>query len=163
MIEEILDISTPDGMMSVIAKRPGGDGPFPVVVLFHDGPGIREATHDVVRRIAAAGYYGLAPDRYHRYGRFVHVDPGDLMAAAPDSELMRSFFGMVMATTDDLVRRDVAALLDHLAAEPAAKQGPMGCIGYCNGVRTVLRAMSDHPDKFAAGVGLHPSFWSFPI
>lgn len=162
MIEDILVISTPDGDMGVVAKRPAGDGPFPVVVLFHDGPGVRDATHDVVRRIAGAGYYVVAPDRYHRHGRFVYVEPRDLMAAAPDSELMQRFFSMVMATTDDLVRADVDALLCHLASDPAARQGPMGCIGYCNGVRTVLRAMSDHPDQLTAGVGLHPSFCVSP-
>ena len=34
----------------------------------------------------------------------------------------------------------------------------MGCIGYCIGARSVLRAMLDHPDEFAAGVALHPSY-----
>ena len=34
----------------------------------------------------------------------------------------------------------------------------MGCIGYCIGARSVLRTMANHPDLFAAGVGLHPSF-----
>lgn len=158
MIEEILEIHTAEGAMATIAKRPEGGGPFPVVVLFHDGPGIREATHDVVRRIAGAGYYVVAPDRYHRFGRFVHVRPEDLIAAGRDSELMRSFFGMVMATTDGHVRADVNSLLGHLASDPAARRWPMGGIGYCNGVRAMLRTMSQHPDDFAAGVGLHPSF-----
>lgn len=158
MIEQILEVPTRDGVMGVLTKRPEGDGPFPVVVLFHDGPGIREATHDVVRRIARAGYFVVAPDRYHRFGRFVYVKPEDLIAAGRDSELMKNFFAMVMATTDELIRSDVNALLQHLDSDPVARKGAMGCIGYCNGARTVLRTMAEHPSRFAAGVGLHPSF-----
>ena len=65
---------------------------------------------------------------------------------------------MVMATTDDLVRADVDALLSHLVSDPSVRRGPIGCIGYCNGVRYLLRTMSQRPDLFAAGAGLHPSF-----
>lgn len=159
MFEQTLDLPTPDGVMGVIVKHPYGDGPFPAVLLFHDGPGVREATHYVARHFAAAGYYVVVPDRYHRFGRFVHVAPEDLMAAGRDSDLTRNFFRMVMATTDDHVRADVDAVLDHLAADPRVRPGSvMGCVGYCNGVRSVLRAMSDRPGLFVAGVGLHPSF-----
>jgi carboxymethylenebutenolidase len=159
MLEEILDLTTPDGVM---VKNLDGEGPFPVVLLFHDGPGVREATHSVVRRFADAGYYVVAPDRYHRHGRFVHVEPDALIAARPDSKLMQDFFKMVMSTTDDHVRDDVVALLDHLVSAPLAKQGEMGCVGYCNGARAVLRTMSEHPSRFVAGVGFHPSFCVSP-
>jgi carboxymethylenebutenolidase len=162
MLEEIVDITTQDGAMGVIVKHPDGSGPFPVVLLFHDGPGVREATHSVVRRFAQAGYYVVAPDRYYRHGRFVHVEPEALIAAGPDSQLMHDFFRMVMSTTDDCVRNDVDALLDHLISVPLANQGWMGCVGYCDGARAVLRTMSERPTKFVAGVGLHPSFCVSP-
>jgi carboxymethylenebutenolidase len=158
MIEEILTIPTPDGNMSAVAKRPEGSGPFPVVVLFHDGPGVRPSTHDVVRRVAEAGYYVVSPDRYHRNGQFVHMEPEELFALSQDSPEFKSFMGMLMGTSDDMVRSDLNALLGYLAADPAARPAPMGCIGYCIGARSVLRAMADHPDIFKAGVGMHPSF-----
>jgi dienelactone hydrolase len=158
VIERILDIPTADGTMGVIVKHPDGEGPFPVVLFFHDGPGLREATHHSARGLADAGFYVASPDRYHRFGRFVSVRPEDLIASGPKSELMQSFFSMVMATTDDLVRADVDALLSHLVSDPSARRGPIGCIGYCNGVRYLLRTMSQRPDLFAAGAGLRPSF-----
>jgi carboxymethylenebutenolidase len=34
----------------------------------------------------------------------------------------------------------------------------MGAIGFCIGGRSVLRTIADHPDKFRAGVGFHPSY-----
>src|SRR3569832_1400937 len=154
----ILELPTADGTIAVLTERPDGDGPFPVVVMFHDGPGIREATQRTARRLADAGYYVLVPDRYHRHGRFMHVLPEELIAAGRESALMRTFFGMVMAVTDEHVRADLAVLLSHLPTDPAARKAPMGCIGYCNGVRFLLQAMSENPGTFAAGVGLHPSF-----
>lgn len=158
MIETILTVPTPDGDMSVVAKRPDGSGPFGVVVLFHDGPGVRASTHDVVRRVAEAGYYVVSPDRYHRHGQFVHMEPERLFSLGQDSDEFKAFMGMLMGTTDDMVRSDLNALLAHLANDPAAKAAPMGTIGYCIGARSVLRACADHPDRFAAGVGMHPSF-----
>jgi carboxymethylenebutenolidase len=162
MFEQVLELSTSDGVMGVVAKHPDNATPRPVILMFHDGPGVRTATHEVVRRIAVAGYYVVAPDRYYRHGRFVHHEPEELIAAGPDSRLMRDFFAMVMDTTDEMVRADVDALLGHLASDPLARQGAMGCIGYCNGARSVLRAMDDHPGRITAGVGLHPSFCVSP-
>jgi carboxymethylenebutenolidase len=158
MHEQILTVTTPDGDMSVVAKHPDGDGPFPVVVLFHDGPGVRPSTHDVVRRVAEAGYYVVSPDRYHRNGQFVHMEPEQLFALPQDSPEFKQFMGMLMGTTDDMVRSDVDALLSHLDGDNAARPAPMGCIGYCIGARSVVRAMADHPERFKAGVGMHPSF-----
>lgn len=158
MNEQILDITTPDGDMAVVTARPDGDGPFPVVVLFHDGPGVRPSTYDVARRIAEAGYYVVSPDRYHRNGRFVHMEPEELFSLGQDSAEFKAFMGMLMGTNEDMVASDRDALLAHLATDPAAKDGPMGAVGQCIGARSVLRAMADHPDRFAAGVGFHPSF-----
>lgn len=158
MVEDTLELETADGPMAVLRKRPTGEGPFPVVMMFHDGPGIRAATHAVGSTLAAAGFYVVVPDRYHRFGRFVSVDPEALIAAGHDSELMRSFFAMVTATTDDQVMLDVEALLAALAHDPVASSAAYGCIGYCNGARTVLRVMSQHPQRFQAGAALHPSF-----
>ena len=75
MIEAELTIRTADGEQTVVTKRPDGDGPIPVVVMFHDGPGMREGNHHVARRIAEAGYYAFVPDRYYRKGKFVPRRP----------------------------------------------------------------------------------------
>lgn len=49
LLEEIIDTGTNDGEMAVLVKQPAGqpDGgrDWPTVVIFHDGPGIRTATH----------------------------------------------------------------------------------------------------------------------
>ena len=80
------------------------------------------------------------------------------MRSHPESDQVKQFFSMFMATTDELVAKDTAALLAHLATDTAARTGSMGCIGYCIGARSVLRAVGAHPEVFTAAVGQHPSF-----
>lgn len=154
MIENLIELETADGVQAVLAKRPDEHGPFPVVVMFHDGPGMRDATHEVMRRIAQEGYYVVCPDRYHRLGRQLHVDPADM----GDPEVRSTMFGWLMGTSEDEVARDLAALVTYIETDPAATDGPRGCIGYCIGARSVLRSLKDHPEIFAAGVTFHPSF-----
>ena len=81
MQEEIRSITTPDGTQSVLVKSPDGDGPFPVVVMYHDGPGVRPSTHEVARRVAEAGYLVAVPDRYYRRAQCFHIEPEDLVLA----------------------------------------------------------------------------------
>jgi carboxymethylenebutenolidase len=57
-----------------------------------------------------------------------------------------------------MVDSDLAAVFDHLKADGAAADGPMGCIGYCIGARSVVVTMARHGDRFAAGAGMHPSY-----
>lgn len=75
-----------------------------------------------------------------------------------DEATQARFWQVLMETTDDDVAADLAALLTFVADDPAARPGAMGCIGYCIGARSVLRTVTADPDRFPAGVGLHPSF-----
>jgi carboxymethylenebutenolidase len=153
MLKEcILEIETKSGIMGVLSSSP--DGEFaPLVIMFHDGPGVREATWEAMRRFSSAGFRVLCPDRYNRFGRFVHFSPEDLMQAGRGSELMSRFFGMVTATTDEMIAEDLAALLKE-----TAPQEPFACIGFCNGVRSLLRTLHDYKQRGIAGIGFHPSF-----
>jgi carboxymethylenebutenolidase len=157
MIESVIQLDTGEGIQTVLAKHPDEHGPFPVVVMFHDGPGMREATHEVMRRIAQEGYYVVAPDRYHRLGEQLNVEPAEMFKPG-NEELRNRMFGWLMGTSEDSVATDLAALLAHLATDPAATDGPRGCVGYCIGARSVLRSLKDHPEAFAAGATFHPSF-----
>jgi carboxymethylenebutenolidase len=154
MVEETLTLSTPDGEMGVHIRRPDGDGPFPVVVYFHHGPGLDDGSKESMQWLADEGYYVISHDRYHReepWFRFRREDRAD-------QDAFQRFWGILTGTTDAMVDVDVRAVLDHVAADPAARGERLGCIGFCIGARSVVRAMADHPDTFAAGSGLHPSF-----
>ena len=144
-------ITSPSGPMGIHVVRPDGDGPFPVVVFFHHGPGLEEGSKDTMARIAEWGYYVITHDRYHRAEEWYQ------MAGTSDDD-MKKMFGLVLGTTEEEVAEDLAAVLDWLPSDPAASTGAMGCIGYCIGARSVLVTLGARGDQFRAGVGLHPSF-----
>ena len=65
-MNETHTLTTPDGDMDVHVVRPDGDGPFPVVVFFHHGPGLDGPSKETMQMLADAGYYVISHDRYHR-------------------------------------------------------------------------------------------------
>ena len=159
MTEQMLSIPTPDGDMGAYVRRPDGDGPFPVIVYFHHGPGLDEGSKESMQRLANEGYYVVSPDRYHREGAWLTFDPAAMGSGTPEGKALRErMFSILLGTTDDMVESDLKALLTALDGEAAARSAPMGCIGFCIGARSVLRTIAAHPDVFTAGVALHPSF-----
>jgi carboxymethylenebutenolidase len=152
MVEQTETLATEDGPMGVHIVRPDGDGPFPVVVYFHHGPGLDAGSKQSMGWIAEAGYYVISHDRYHREEPWFHLTDRN------DEGAMQRFWGVLMGTTDAMVATDLAAVLAHVDGDPAAREAPMGCIGFCIGARSVLRTITADPDRFPVGVGMHPSF-----
>jgi carboxymethylenebutenolidase len=151
-VEQWHTVDTADGPMGLYVVRPDGDGPNPVVVSFHHGPGLDAGSREAMARIAAWGYYVVSHDRYHRDAEWYVMD-----RSAATEEDQKRFFEMFIAASDERVSADVGALLGFVADDPAAGPAPMGCIGYCIGGRSVLRALAERPDIFRVGVALHPS------
>src|SRR4051812_9264003 len=68
MIEQQVEIATPDGHVTTFISHPERDGPHPVILFYMDAPGIREELRDMARRLAACGYYVMLPNLYYRSG-----------------------------------------------------------------------------------------------
>jgi carboxymethylenebutenolidase len=149
-------IKTSDGEMTTFVVHPDQGGPFPVVLVYMDGLGLRDELRGIGRRIADAGYFVAIPDLYYRFGDGITFDARALQD--PESGEMQRMFGYVQRVDDHAVMEDTRAILDQLANESSASGGPMGCVGFCLGGRLVVRAMTTFPDVFAAGSALHPSF-----
>jgi carboxymethylenebutenolidase len=156
-LNETRNITTKDGEMGLVVSHPDGDGPFPVVLFFHHGPGLDEGSKEIVQLISEAGYYVIAPDRYYRHGQFLVFNMRELMSPGADPAAAQTFRRIFAETTDDLVEDDVESVLEHLNDDPRARPAPIGCIGYCIGGRSVLRTIAAHPDIFTVGIALHPS------
>lgn len=140
--------------MGIHVVRPDDGGPHPVIVLFHHGPGLDDGSKEAMQMIADRGYYVVSHDRYHRETPWLLITP-EMRA---DQEAMQRFFGILVGTSDDMVDADLAAVLAHVDTDPAARGGATGCIGYCIGARSVVVTLARHTDRFAAGVGMHPSY-----
>jgi carboxymethylenebutenolidase len=154
MSHQTIEIATDDGKCPAHVFRPSGKGPWPGLLFFMDGIGIRPAMFEMGEKMASAGYYVLLPDLFYRGGPYepmdakkVFVDP-DLRAA-----LIKKLTGLVSI---ELTMRDTKAFLAHLASQPEVKPGMIGTTGYCMGGRMALAAAGHFPDRFAAAAAFHP-------
>ena len=125
---------------------------WPAVVIFHDGPGIRNATHEFMRKLAGAGYIVITPDLYHRNGRMIGYEPAEVQA---DPSLRERMWAMLSKLTDDGIQHDFDCAI---AAAGVPADTKVGVLGFCLGARAVVRTMTRLPGRVAAGATWHPSF-----
>jgi carboxymethylenebutenolidase len=149
---EIVDAATPEGPMAILHKRPDSEATWPKVVMFHDGPGVRNATHQFAAKLAAAGYDVAVPDLYHRHGRLIGFEPHEREA---DPTLVERLWELLRSLTDDGMQADLDATLDRLDIAPSDK---LGVIGFCVGARAAFRTLMRMPQQFVVGAMWHPSF-----
>ncbi len=154
--ESILETTSDGAPMAVPRMRPAVGGRHPLVVMFMDKPGIREALHVYGRRLASNGYDVILPDLYHRHGRMIGYGP-EVLAANPGAQ--DQLMMLLMSLTDEGIQNDLDAALEAVAADrPAGSVESVGCVGFCLGARAVFRAMMRLPGQFTAGAMWHPSF-----
>src|SRR5271168_4734937 len=122
MIEETLDIVTPDGAMETFIVHPD-HGASPPVLLLMDAPGIREELRDMASRLASVGYYVLLPNLYYRAGRDTIYGLDVLQEGSAEQQRMRA---VRTKMTIPPVMEDVAAMLAFAGGQAAAKPGPAG-------------------------------------
>jgi carboxymethylenebutenolidase len=65
-----VEIRTADGVCPSYLFHPTGGGPWPAVLMYMDGVGIRPAMLEVGERLATHGYLVLLPDLFYRAGPY---------------------------------------------------------------------------------------------
>src|SRR5579862_7190546 len=148
MIERTIDIPTKDGATTTFVVHPERGGPFPVIVFYMDAPAIREELRDMARRFATSGYYVVLPNLYYREGV---MEIGPLGDAAVRERMMQLMNGLSI----DMVMSDVDGLLAFIDADPAARKGPMGAVGYCMSGQFSINAAGNHPDRIKAAASMY--------
>lgn len=153
MHEQEIRVRTADGEMSTFVAHPDQGGPFPVAIVYMDGVGYREQVKDNARRFAAAGYYCVVPDLFHRAGEKLTFD----FSRMGDESYRERLMGIMRGVTPDAVGADTEAVLEAIAGDPAAAvDGPKVCVGYCMGARAALHVAAAMADQFVAAAGIHP-------
>ncbi len=150
---EKIEIATRDGKCPSYVFRPDGSGPWPAVLVFMDGVGIRPAMLEIGERLAQNGYFVLLPDVFYRSGPYAPMDPAVVFSTPEErKKLIDTFFSKATAAN---VMNDTATFLDWLAAQPDVEPGAIGTTGYCMGGRLSLVAAGTFPDRIAAAASYH--------
>lgn len=148
MLEKMITVAAEGGVMEAFVAHPEEAVPAPVVVFFHNAGGLSSHFRDMVRRVAATGYYCVAPNLYYRLG--TQVFDSD----SKDEATLRAKKAASSGLRNDFVLADTGSLLKFLEMEPAADRGPKACIGYCMGGRFAVIAAENHPQHFRATASL---------
>jgi carboxymethylenebutenolidase len=148
MIERQIDIPTADGATTTFICHPERGGPHPPILFFMDAPAIREELRDMARRLGTAGYYVMLPNLYYRAGV---MELGSL--AEPG--MRDRMFGYMNGLSIDMVMSDARALIDFADADPAARPGSIGALGYCMSGQFAINAAGTFPDRVAAAASLY--------
>jgi carboxymethylenebutenolidase len=102
--------------LKAYAARPTGSGPWPGVVALHEAFGVDEIIRRQVDRLAAAGYFGVAPDLFS--------DGGPRRCLVGTFRALFSGHGKAYA--------DIEAARRHVLDDPECS-GKVGIIGFCMG------------------------------
>ena len=147
MIERQVEITTGEGEMTTFVFHPEEDGPHPVVLYLMDGPSIRTALKDMASRLATAGYYVLLPYLFYRGGPFREFDMSD-----EDMHARQELMGTVTPTN---IVGDAEALLAFADADPAARGGDVGVVGFCMSGGLAISVARALPERVAAAASIH--------
>lgn len=150
---EKIELQTREGRCPTYVYRPAGKGPFPAVLVYMDGVGIRPAMLEIGERLAAHGYYSVVPDLFYRSGPYAPMNAATVFTDPEQRKvLLEKFFKHVSPAN---FMADTQAVLDHLAAQPDVQPGPIGVTGYCMGGLMALTAAGTYPERIAAAASFH--------
>ena len=121
-------------------------GSRPVVLFLMDAPGKREELHDMVRRLASAGYFVILSNLYYRQVPAFNVfETGD----------RDRMFELMNSLTNAMVVEDAKAMLAFAAGEAAADTSRVGVVGYCMSGPFALMVGAGLPETVKAAASFH--------
>jgi carboxymethylenebutenolidase len=152
MIGDRVDVRTEDGSIDCYLFTPGGDGPWPPIIVYMDAFGIRTELGDMAQRLASSGYVVALPNLYYRTGSFPPFDKRAALVEGPERD---RFKRLIQSIDTAMVMRDTAAIIEMLDALPSVERGRVGVVGYCMGGGYALAAAGTFPERIAAAASFH--------
>jgi carboxymethylenebutenolidase len=146
-------IKTRDGICPGSVFTPADTlGPWPAVIFFMDGFGVRPAMWEMGQRLADGDYTVLLPDLYYRLGSYPAIIPSKVLA---DPKLREELIKFVASLDRERKISDADAFIEFLSSRPEVKCERFGASGYCLGGNASLTAAGAFPDRFAAVASFH--------
>ena len=113
-------VTVDNSPMGMYLAQPEGAGAVPAIIVVQNQDGVAEFTQEMTRRVAAAGYVGIAPQFYHREG-----EPKTPEATA----------SIKTSRNDANVMNDIAATVSFLKGCATVDSSRLGIVGFCMGGR----------------------------
>ena len=131
--------------------RPANETPAPVILVCHENRGLTPHIQDVTRRVAKAGYVGLAVDLLSRQGG----------SAALGQENVPGALGNI---SPDQFVEDFKSGWRYLQGQPFTDAAKVGMTGFCFGGGVTWRVTTQMPELLAAVpfYGPHPPLEDVP-
>ena len=155
VMEMNVEIKTPDGTCDAAFIHPM-TGAHPAVILWPDAFGLRPATRDMAKRLAAEGYSVLVPNPFYRVAKAPTVEDASTFNFADPAQ--RSKLGPLMGSigADGAAEKDATAFVAWLDTQRAVdRTKKIGTQGYCMGGPLVVRTAATVPDRIGAGASFH--------
>ncbi|NND49060.1 MAG: dienelactone hydrolase family protein [Rhizobiales bacterium] len=135
---EWIEYSSPNGngtIRAYLTRPAGATGPLPGVVVVHENRGLNPYIQDVARRVAAAGFVGLAPDGLTPLGGYPGTDEEgrEMQRKIDRGKLLQDFF----------------AAFEHLKAHESTTD-KVGVVGFCYGGGVCNAMAVNYPDLAAS-------------
>lgn len=125
MIEQVIEIPTPDGISDSVLYRTETGSRLPVVIFLTDIGGIRPSQRQMARRLASEGYTVLMPNVFYRTGR---PPMFDFPLKIGEERTMKRLAELSGPLTPEAAERDASAYVDFLAAHKSVSEGPIGVV-----------------------------------
>ena len=152
MIEKEIEIRLADGTSDGVLYQPEGELRSPGVIFLTDIGGIRPATRDMARRLAAEGYCVLMPNVFYRTGR---PPMFDFPRRLGEERTMKRIAELSAPVTPEAMERDASDYVEFLATQDAVSGGAMGVVGHCFTGPMAMRVAAARPDRIAAAASFH--------
>lgn len=132
---------------------PEGQGPFPPVIVIHDRFGLTPHFKAITNRLAAEGFYALAPAFYATPTSVADVAPEFLRPSSAahfgyeEENDAEAHAGML---SDERAEEIFKQATDYLALRSASRNGPCGVVGFSMGARLAFLAACRYPSDVRA-------------
>lgn len=135
---EMVQFPGGDAQLMGYLARPSGEGALPIVLVCHENRGLTPHIEDVTRRVAQAGYVGLAVDLLSREG-------GTAQFRDPDS-----IPGLLSGAPPERHVQDFQSGLAYVKEQPFADGERVGMVGFCFGGGITWLVAAGTPELRAA-------------
>lgn len=152
MEEQLVDITTPDGISDGYLYCAEAGEARPGVICLPDIVGIRDSLRQQARAIAERGYTVLMPNPFYRTSRTPLFSFKPVFGEEPT---MQRLGELATPLTPEAIERDADAYVDFLSSRPATRAGALGVVGYCFTGAFALRIAAARPDAIALAASFH--------